>query len=235
MKEYSLVIPDLRGYGDSSKPADTPDHVNYSKRNMALDVVEVMKSFGFDRFAVAGQDRGGRVGHRLALDHSDKVTKLAVLDIVPTHYHYTHVTIDFVQAYFHWFNYLRAAPGPENELKAQNDAAAARATTDAAREYSRANTNIANIHGMCEDYRASASVDLKYDEADMQAGKKIACPLLTLWSNRGPIGRQFDVLNIWKTYATPSRVTGKGLDGGHYLQEDLPELVAAELTTFLKA
>jgi haloacetate dehalogenase len=235
MKEYSLVIPDLRGYGDSSKPADTPDHVNYSKRNMALDVVEVMKSFGFDRFAVAGQDRGGRVGHRLALDHSDKVTKLAVLDIVPTHYHYTHVTIDFVQAYFHWFNYLRAAPGPENELKAQNDAAAARATTDAAREYSRANTNIANIHGMCEDYRASASVDLRYDEADMQAGKKIACPLLTLWSNRGPIGRQFDVLNIWKTYATPSRVTGKGLDGGHYLQEDLPELVAAELTTFLKA
>ena len=126
MKDYTLVIPDLRGYGDSSKPADTPDHSNYSKRNMALDMVEVMKSFGFDRFPVVGQDRGGRVGHRLAVDHPDKVTKLAVLDIVPTHYHYTHVTLDFAQAYPHWFNYLQPAPGPENELKATNDANATR-------------------------------------------------------------------------------------------------------------
>ena len=235
MKDYTLVIPDLRGYGDSSKPADTPDHVNYSKRNMALDLVEVMKSFGFDRFAVVGQDRGGRVGHRMALDHADKVTKLALLDIVPTHYHYTHVNIDFVQAYFHWFNYLRAAPGPENDLKAQNDAAAARATTDVQKEYSRAYTNPANIHGMCEDYRAAASIDLKYDEEDLKAGKKIACPVLTLWSTRGPIGRLFDVLNIWKTYANPARVTGKGMNGGHYLQEDLPNEVAADIMAFLKS
>ena len=109
-KQYTLIIPDLRGYGDSSKPADTPDHVNYSKRAMALDQIEVMNHFGFDRFPVVGQDRGGRVGHRLALDYPDKVTRVAVLDIVPTHYHYTHVSIDFVQAYFHWFNYLRPAP-----------------------------------------------------------------------------------------------------------------------------
>jgi haloacetate dehalogenase len=235
MKSYTLVIPDLRGYGDSSKPADTPDHSNYSKRNMALDIVEVMKSFGFDRFPVVGQDRGGRVGHRLAVDHPDKVTRLAVLDIVPTHYHYTHVTLEFAQAYPHWFNYLQPAPGPENTLKAQNDANAARATTDAAKEYSRIYTDIANLHGMCEDYRASASVDLKYDEEDLKAGRKITAPLLTLWSTRGPIGRQFDVLNIWKGYANPSRVTGKGMDGGHYLQEDLPDAVAAEITTFLKA
>ena len=235
MKSYTLVIPDLRGYGDSSKPADTPDHSNYSKRNMALDMIEVMKSFGADRFPVIGQDRGGRVGHRLAVDHPDKVTRLAVLDIVPTHYHYTHVTLEFAQAYPHWFNYLQPAPGPENTLKAQNDANAARATTDAAKEYSRIYTDIANLHGMCEDYRASASVDLKYDEEDLKAGRKITVPLLTLWSTRGPIGRQFDVLNIWKTYADPSRVSGKGMDGGHYLQEDLPDAVAAEITTFVKA
>ena len=235
MKSYTLVIPDLRGYGDSSKPADTPDHSNYSKRAMALDMVEVMKSFGFDRFPVIGQDRGGRVGHRLAVDHPDKVTRLAVLDIVPTHYHYTHVTLEFAQAYPHWFNYLQPAPGPENTLKAQNDANAARATTASAKEYSRVNTDIANLHGMCEDYRASASIDLKYDEEDLKAGRKITAPLLTLWSTRGPIGRLFDVLNIWKTYANPSRVTGKGMDGGHYLQEDLPDAVAAEITAFLKA
>ena len=154
MKNYTLVIPDLRGYGDSSKPADTPDHVNYSKRNMAQDMVEVMKSFGFTRFPVVGQDRGGRVGHRLAVDHPDVVTRLAVLDIVPTHYHYTHVNLAFAQAYPHWFTYLQAAPGPENTLKAQNDANAARATTDAAKEYSRIYTDLANLHGMCEDYRA---------------------------------------------------------------------------------
>jgi haloacetate dehalogenase len=235
MKSYTLVIPDLRGYGDSSKPADTPDHSNYSKRNMAVDMVDVMKSFGFARFPVVGQDRGGRVGHRLAVDHPGVVTRLAVLDIVPTHYHYTHVALEFVQAYPHWFNYLQPAPGPENTLKAQNDASAARATTDAAKEYSRVYTDLANLHGMCEDYRASASVDLKYDEEDLKNGRKIAAPLLTLWSTRGPIGRLFDVLNIWKTYANPPQVTGKGMDGGHYLQEDLPDAVAAEITTFLKA
>ena len=111
-------MSDLRGYGDSSKPPDGEMHVNYSKRAMALDQVEVMKHFGFDKFPVIGQDRGGRVTHRMALDHADKVTHAAVLDIIPTHYLYTHVDIQFVQAYFHWFNYLRAAPGPEDELKA---------------------------------------------------------------------------------------------------------------------
>ena len=123
----TVVVPDLRGYGDSSKPPDGEMHVNYSKRAMALDQVEVMKHFGFEKFPVIGQDRGGRVTHRMALDHPDKVTHAAVLDIIPTHYLYTHVDIDFVQAYFHWFNYLREAPGPENELKASNEAAYARA------------------------------------------------------------------------------------------------------------
>ena len=248
-KTNTVVAPDLRGYGDSSKPADTPDHVNYSKRNMALDLVEVMKQLGFDRYPVIGQDRGGRVGHRLALDHPDKVTRLAVLDIVPTHYHYTHVRAEFTQAYFHWFNYLRPGPkdpanyepdlawtaSPEAQLLAQAVAQKARVPmmNEAQREYYRATSDPANIHGMCEDYRAAASIDLTYDEADIKAGKKIACPVLALWSTRGPIGRLFDVMAIWKEYSK-GPVTGKGLDGGHYLQEDLPNEVFAEISAFLK-
>ncbi len=145
-KDYTLVMCDLRGYGDSSKPEDKPDHSSQSKRPMALDGVEVMQHLGYNQFRMVGHDRGGRVGRRMALDHPDKVLKLAVLDIVPAHYLYSHVTIEFVQAYFHWFNYLRAAPGPENELKMQNDAQAARATNDVQKEYLRNNTDIKMIH-----------------------------------------------------------------------------------------
>jgi haloacetate dehalogenase len=227
----TVIVPDLRGYGDSSKPADGPDHSNYSKRAMALDQIEVMKHFGFDRFPVIGQDRGGRVTHRLLLDHPDKVTHAAVLDIVPTHYLYTHVTLEFVQAYFHWFSYLRAAPVPENELKAANDQQLARATSEIQREYLRTMTDLATIHGMCEDYRASASIDLRYDEADLQ--KKIECPLHVLWAEKGAMGRLYDVLTIWKARGT--KVTGKPLPGGHNLQEDVPDLVLAEIQTLLKA
>lgn len=230
-KDYTVIVPDLRGYGDSSKPPDGENHANYSKRAMALDQVEVMKSFGFDRFAVVGHDRGGRVGHRMALDHADKVTRLAVLDIVPTYYLYTHVTIEFIQAYFHWFNNVRPAPGPEQQLRAQYEAQQARATTDVQRQYLRANLDLANIHGMCEDYRASASIDLEHDKADLD--KKIACPLMTLWGLKGPMGRIYDVLAIWKERGV--NVTGKGLPGGHNLQEDVPGDVLAELRPFLKA
>ena len=230
-KSHTVIAPDLRGYGDSSKPADGEGHANYSKRAMALDQVEVMKHFGFDRFPVVGHDRGGRVAHRMALDHPDKVTRIAVLDIIPTYYLYTHVTIEFVQAYFHWFNYLRPAPGPENDLKAQNDAALARATTDIQKEYLRTAGQPENIHAMCEDYRAGASIDLKHDAADLN--KKIESPLLTLWGERGPMGRLYDVLAIWKERG--SNVTGKGLPGGHNLQEDVPDQVFAEVTALLKA
>ena len=159
-EDFTVVASDLRGYGDSSKPQGLPDHSNYSKRAMAQDQVDVMKHFGFDRFAVVGQDRGGRVTHRMALDHADRVTKAVLIDIVPTHYLYTHVNIDFVQAYFHWFNYLRAAPGPENELLAQRAAQAGREQSPAQAEYQRANGTPEGVHGMCEDYRAGASIDL---------------------------------------------------------------------------
>src|SRR5262247_1216193 len=185
-KRFTVVLVDLRGYGDSSKPPDGENHANYSKRAMALDHVEVMKHFGYNSFPVVGHARGGRVANRLALDHPDKVTRVAVLDIVPTYYLYTHVTIGFVQAYFHWFNYLRAAPGPENELKAVNDAAAARATTDVQKEYSRTSGDPANIHAMCEDYRAGASIDLDHDRVDQEKKNKIRCPFLTLWAERAP-------------------------------------------------
>ena len=229
-KDYTVIVPDLRGYGDSSKPADGENHANYSKRAMALDQVEVMKSFGFDKFAVVGHDRGGRVGHRLALDHADKVTRLAVLDIIPTYYLYTHVTIEFIQSYFHWFNNVRPAPGPENDIKAQTEAQKARATTEVQIEYLRTSSLPENIHAMCEDYRAGASIDLKHDEADLS--KKIACPLMTLWGLKGPMGRIYDVLAIWKDRGV--NVTGKGLPGGHNLQEDVPADVLAELRPFLK-
>lgn len=228
-KTYTVIVPDLRGYGDSSKPADTADHANYSKRAMALDQVEVMKHFGFEKFPVVGHDRGGRVGHRLALDHADKVTKLAVLDIIPTYYLYTHVTLEFIQAYFHWFNYVRAAPGPEDQLKAQYEAQRAKATTDVQREYMRVYSDPANIHGMCEDYRASASIDLKHDEESW--GRKVQCPLLTLWGLKGPMGRLYDVLAIWKERGV--NVTGRGLAAGHNLQEDAPAEVLSELRAFL--
>jgi haloacetate dehalogenase len=189
-----------------------------------------MKHFGFDRFPVVGHDRGGRVAHRMALDHPDKVTRLAVLDIIPTYYLYTHVTIDFVQAYFHWFNYLRPAPGPENDLKAQYDAQKARANSEIQLEYLRTSSDPANIHAMCEDYRAGASIDLKHDEADLR--KKIAAPLLVLWGEKSPMGRLYDVLAIWRERG--AKVTGKGLPGGHNLQEDVPDQVLAEVRSFLR-
>ena len=229
-KEHTVIATDLRGYGDSGKPPDGDGHANYSKRAMALDQVEVMRHFGFDRFPVVGHDRGGRVAHRMALDHPDKVTKLAVLDIIPTYYLYTHVTIDFVQAYFHWFNYLRPAPGPENDLKAQYEAQRARANSEVQLEYLRTSSDPAAIHAMCEDYRAGASIDLKHDEADLK--KKIAVPLLTLWGEKGSMGRLYDVLAIWRERGT--KVTGSGLPGGHNLQEDVPDQVLEAIRGFLR-
>jgi haloacetate dehalogenase len=232
-KDYTLVMCDLRGYGDSSKPPDGENHSNHSKRPMGLDGVEVMQHLGYDRFPVVGHDRGGRVGRRLALDHPDKVTKLAVLDIVPAHYLYSHVTLDFVRAYYHWFNYLRPAWDPESELFATNQRQLANARDDIQREYLRNSATMENIHAMCEDYRASASIDLNNDEADIKAGKKIQCPLLTLWAANGAMGRLYDVLSIWKEEGV--NVSGKGLPGNHSLQESAPKETLEEIQNFLKA
>ena len=230
-EDYTVVATDLRGYGDSSKPQGLADHSNYSKRALALDQVEVMRHFGFERFAVVGQDRGGRVAHRMALDHADKLTKAVFIDIVPTDYLYTHVNLAFVQAYYHWFSYLRPAPGPENDLLAQRAAQAARAQSPAQAEYRRANGTPEGVHGMCEDYRAGASIDLEHDAADLD--DKIRCPLHVLWAENGAMDRLYDVLAIWRERAR--NVTGKGMPGGHNMQEGAPAEVLAELRTFLRA
>jgi haloacetate dehalogenase len=229
-EHFTVVASDLRGYGDSSKPQGLPDHSNYSKRAMAQDQVDVMKHFGFERFAVVGQDRGGRVTHRMALDHADKITKAVLIDIVPTHYLYTHVNIDFVQAYFHWFNYLRAAPAPENELLAQR-AARTGQQSPAQAEYDRTNGTPEGVHGMCEDYRAGASIDLQHDAADLAT--KVRCPLHVLWAENGAMDRLYDVLAIWGERART--VTGKGMPGGHNMQEGAPVEVLAELRSYLRA
>jgi haloacetate dehalogenase len=235
MKHYTLVMTDHRGYGDSSKPADLPDHSSMSKRPMAQDGVDVMAHFGFNKFRVVGHDRGGRVGHRMARDHADKVQKLIVIDIVPALYLYTHVTIEFVQAYAHWFNYLQPAPGPENTLLAASIASAQSGRlTGLADEYNRVNLNPGSAHGMCEDYRASASIDLKYDEEDKKKGVKVKCPLHVLWAAPpgGAMGRLYDVLGIWKQEG--NKVTGKALTGGHALQQGNPKDTQEEILAFMK-
>jgi haloacetate dehalogenase len=230
-KRFTVVASDLRGYGDSDQPQGLPDHSNYSKRALASDQVDVMKHFGFDAFAVVGQDRGGRVAHRMALDHPSAVTKLVLIDIVPTYYLYTHVTIGFVQAYFHWFNYLQASPIPENQLLAQRDAQAGRPLSAAQAEYQRRNATPAGVHAMCEDYRAGASIDLEHDKADLD--KKIRCPVDVLWADGGAMDKLYDVLAIWRERA--KNVTGKGMPGGHNMQEGAPAEVLAELQRFLSA
>ena len=229
-KTYTVVAPDLRGYGDSSKPADGENHSNYSKRAMAQDKVDLMKHLGFDRFAVVGHDRGGRVAHRLALDHPKAVSRMSVIDIVPTHYLYTHVTKAFVDAYFHWFLYIRPAPFPENILNGDVEGNFGRgAPAELREEYLRVYRDPANVHGMCEDYRAAAGIDLQFDEADLN--KKIACPLQVLWATNGAMGRMYDVLGIWKERGTT--VTGVGMPGGHNFQETHPQETLAQLQPFL--
>jgi haloacetate dehalogenase len=230
-EDYTVIAADLRGYGDSSKPASHPQfggtgapdgHVRYSKRNMAQDQVDVMRHFGFDRFAVIGQDRGGRVTHRMLLDHPALVTKAAVLDILPTYYLYTHVTMAFIQTYYHWFSYVRAAPAPENDLIAGYDNAALKPpASDVQAEYRRVQNNPAGAHGMCEDYRAAASIDLVHDAADIDT--KIGVPLLVLWADPGAMARLYDVLAVWRERGT--HVTGRGMPGGHNMQEGAPEAV----------
>jgi len=231
-EDYTVVAADLRGYGDSSKPQGLPDHSNYSKRAMAQDQIDVMRHFGFEQFALVGQDRGGRVGHRMVLDHPDAVTKAVFIDIVPTYYLYTHVTLDFVQAYYHWFSYLRPAPIPENELLEQNAARARSGRMPPAMAvYQRTNGTPEGVHGMCEDYRAGASIDLVHDAEDID--KRIQCPLHILWAQGGAMERLYDVLAIWRERGT--NVTGRGMPGGHNMQEGAPDEVLAELRRFLQS
>ena len=242
-REFTVVATDLRGYGDSSKPADGENHSNYSKRNMALDQMEVMSHFKFEKFAVVGHDRGGRVGHRMALDHLARITKLAVLDIVPTYTLLQSVNNEVATAFYHWFFLVQPSPFPET-LIANNvefylrymmfrDMSRREIPTwmgeNAFAEYLRCFRDAATIHANCEDYRAGASIDMEHDEEDLK--RKIVCPVLALWGERGAVHRMFDTLAAWRERA--ANVSGKPLPGRHFLPEEIPDETLAALRTFL--
>lgn len=239
-KRFTVVATDLRGYGDSEKPHGLPDHGNYSKRAMAQDQVEVMHALGHETFAVVGHDRGGRVAHRMALDHAERVSKLAVLDIVPTRTMYAKVTREFAKAYYHWFFLIRPEPFPETLIGADPEfylkshlgtrhAGLEPFAPEALAEYLRCFSDPAAIHASCEDYRAAESIDLVHDEADL--ARKIGCPLLVLWGKHGTIERCFQPLADWSERAEDVR--GRALDCGHYLPEEAPQELLGELVKFL--
>ncbi len=235
-QEFTVIAPDLRGYGASSKPPDGENHAGYSKRAMAKDQIELMEQLGFKSFSVVGHDRGGRVGHRMALDHADRVKRLAVLDIVPTYKLYTNVTKEFATAYYHWFFLIQAAPFPETVISNSLDAflfegkAPAWMGEAAYQEYREAFSNPKTLHATCEDYRAGASIDLEHDRADL--ARKIECPLLALWGAKGAMHQLYDVAETWRERAKDVR--GKALECGHFVPEEAPEALLAELLPFLR-
>lgn len=239
-ESFTVVLPDLRGYGDSSKPEGEPDHSNYSKRAMAQDMVEVMSQLGYDEFYVVGHDRGARVTHRMALDHVQCVKKAAVLDIAPTYKMYMTTDKEFATIYYHWFFLIQPADFPERLIAAQpeyflrsslrrwaGDPSAI--APEAMAEYIRCFSDPASIHATCEDYRAAASIDLQHDETDMQ--QKVRCPLLVLWGEKGFVGRKYDVLATWRERA--DYVQGRVIPSGHFLPEEAPEETYKALRTFL--
>ncbi len=237
---FTLVCADLRGYGDSGKPATDAEHAPYSKRAMAQDMVEVMAALGHQRFAIAAHDRGARVAHRLALDHAARVSRLVTLDIAPTREMYANTGDAFARAYWHWFFLIQPAPFPERMIGADPEAywrkkcgsgsaGLAPFAPQALAHYLRCFADPATIHASCEDYRAAATIDIRHDDED--GGRKLEQPLLALWGADGVIGRCFDPLALWRERAQDVR--GHALPGGHYLAEEVPELVSAELTAFL--
>jgi haloacetate dehalogenase len=240
-RQFTVVVADLRGYGDSGKPETTSDHAPYSKRAMAADMAEVMSQLGHETFFVCGHDRGARVSHRLALDHARRVRKLAVLDIAPTREMYRGTTDAFARAYWHWFFLITPAPFPERMIGADPDAYWLKKcgsgsagltpfTETALQAYLRAFRDPRTIHASCEDYRAAATVDIAHDDAD--GDRKVECPVLALWGQNGVIEKCFDALALWRERA--SDVSGHALPGGHYLAEELPDLVADELERFFR-
>ena len=240
-REYTVICPDLRGYGDSSKPKGLPDHSNYSKRAMALDMVEVMESLGYIAFHVVGHDRGGRVGHRMARDHGRRVRSLTVLDISPTLKMYQRTDYSFAKAYYHWFFLIQEAPLPETMVAAMGPkyilGRIGRGRQKlksfdrrAVAEYVRAFRDPRTIHATCEDYRAAATIDLVHDRKDLR--KKIAMPVLALWGRQGVIAALFDCLADWREVA--SDVRGRALQCGHFIPEEKPAELLAELRRFWK-
>lgn len=243
-ERYTVIAPDLRGYGGSLKPPATADHTPYAKTRMARDMVELMAALGHDRFQVVAHDRGARVAHRLALDHPQRVHRLALLDIVPTLEHFERAGMAFGLGYYHWFWFAQPHPFPETLINAAPEAWFRAHTSrepkdegffdkNALADYLAHVRQPDMIRGMCEDYRAAASIDLVDDRASRAAGRKVQCPLLVLWGAKGKIGQWYDALEVWRRYSA-GPVTGGSVPSGHYLAEEAPADVLRWLDSFLE-
>jgi haloacetate dehalogenase len=244
-QRFHVICPDLRGYGGSHKPVPAADHAPHSKRAMARDMAELMTTLGYERFQVVSHDRGARCAHRLALDHAHRIDRLAVLDIVPTIEHFERTDMSFALGYYHWFWLAQPRPFPESIINAAPDAWFAAHTSrepkppgffapEALADYLAAARDPAMIEGMCEDYRAAATIDLEHDRASRAAGDKVRCPLLVLWGTKGRIGGWYDPIDLWRRYCS-AEVTGHGVESGHYIAEENPAAVLSALDTFLTA
>ncbi len=240
-QEFTVVAADLRGYGDSSKPDGGPDHAGYSFRAMANDQVEVMAALGFEEFSVCGHDRGGRVAHRMALDHPGRVGRVAFLDIVPTHHALTHIKKEWAVEAYHWFFLAQPYDYPERMLVAyglerylrrkldKKGVGMGGFTEEALAEYIRCCTP-ENIHAVCEDYRAAVGIDMEHDEADLH--RKLDIPVLVLWGERSHVHRSYRPLEAWRERAVDVR--GRALPCGHYPAEQVPDETWAELSAFFR-
>ena len=240
---FTVVLTDLRGYGDSSKPDGGPNHINYSKRDMGRDQIEVMRTLGFEQFQAVGHDRGGRVLHRMMLDYPDVVTRGVTLDIAPTDLMYAQTTETFATKYFWWFFHIQDAPLPEkmigsqtelylrSHLDAQSKTPGA-VTPDAFAEYLRC-YDATSIHSVCEDYRASVTIDRQHIQEDRAKGQKVRQPLLAVWGGKGTVGALFDVLGLWRQEADD--VQGQALPCGHLIPEEDPDGLMKVLKTFLQS
>lgn len=242
LKHFTVVAADLRGYGDSSKPLGAADHGNYAKRVMAQDQLALMQALGFSRFDVLAHDRGARVAHRLAQDHPQAARSLVLLDIAPTLAMYAQTSEAFARAYWHWFFLIQKAPMPERliaadpaayvlEVMGNRSAGLAPFDPRALAEYQRCLALHGTGHGICEDYRAAAGIDLEHDRADRAAGRMLQVPLLVLWGQQGVVNQCFKPLDEWRLVA--SDVRGQALPCGHYVAEEAPEALLAQALPFL--
>lgn len=240
-QRFTVVMMDLRGYGDSGRPASGANHLAYAKREMALDALAVMHHHGFEQFQVLAHDRGARVAHRLALDHPQAVERLMLLDIAPTLAMYENTSDAFARAYWHWFFLIQPPPLPEaliesdpvrylRSVMGRRHAGLAAFAPQALAEYERCIQVAGTAHSICEDYRASATIDLEHDRFDRASGLPLSQPLRVLWGDKGAVGQCFDVMALWRRYAT--RVSGQAVPCGHYIAEEAPETLLEEAFRF---
>jgi len=243
-KRFTVVLMDLRGYGDSDRPPPGADSAAYAKREMALDALALMHGLGFERFQVLAHDRGARVAHRLAADHPEAVERLLLLDVAPTLAMYRNTSEAFARAYWHWFFLIQPPPLPEALIEADpvryarsvmgsRHAGLAAFDPAALAEYERCIARAGTAASLCADYRASAGIDLVHDEEDVAAARRLAQPLHVLWAEHGAVGRCFDVLALWRERA--NSVTGRSLPCGHYIAEEVPALMLAEAFAFFRS